>query len=241
MAKICPSCGFSVDDDTALFCNKCGFPFPQQRQRSSPYGVVSSPAAGPTPAEPRPPLPLRRHHTDRSGGINAFLSFDTLIIGRYLKLVYVVGAVLIILVSLAGITGGFAVKGEVPGNMSFTNTSAVVQHSGSSPLFWIGFLVAGSLLWRMVCEIFAVLLRTGESGSRGNGIPEEEEEAEEVYTEEVPAAPAQYVTCPKCGKTVTTDELRECEHCGIQGCTNCIRSMGLLKKTLTCRECFEGK
>ncbi len=238
MAKICPGCGFQVDDDHALFCNKCGLPFPQQRPARS--VVVKGPVASPPPRESRAARPARARPPRRGSGVNAFLSFDTLITGKYLKLIYIIGAVLIVLVSLVGITGGFAVKGEVPANMSFANTSAVVQHSGSSPLFWFGFLVLGSLLWRMFCELFASQSLHTESGVVSD---EEypEEEYEEEYTESGPEEPPRYVACPKCGKLVTADQLRECEHCGIQGCINCIRPMGLLKKTLTCRECFEAK
>ena len=92
--------------------------------------------------------------------------------------------------------------------MSFTNTSAVVQHSGSSPLFWFGFLIGGSLLWRMFCEVFASQTLHTESGVVSD---EEypEEEYEEEYAESGPEEPPRYVACPKCGKLVTPDQLRE--------------------------------
>ncbi len=237
MAKFCPSCGFRVDDDTALFCNKCGFPFPREEPRPSRSVVVKPMVSPPVPA-PRPKAP--RTPTEKRRGIGAFFSFDILIIGRYLRPIYIAGAVLIILFSLIGITGGFAIKGEVPANMSYTNTSAVVQHSGSSPLFWIGVLIAGSLLWRIFCEIMVVAVRHAGTGSGPvetmSEVGEEEEYPEAGYEE-----PAPQVECPRCRKIVTTDQLRECGHCGVQGCVNCIRPMGLLKKTLTCRECFEAK
>jgi hypothetical protein len=152
------------------------------------------------------------------------------------------GVVLIILVSVMGITGGFAIKGAVPDNMSYTNTTAVVQHPASSPLFWIGFLVIGNLLWRMFCELFMIQSRPSGPGS---GSDADDDDAD-GYENEYPAASGrtgqdQMVECPKCHKIVPVSELRECEHCGIQGCSNCIRMMGLLKKTMTCRECFEAK
>ena len=136
--KSVPGCGFQVDDDHALFCNKCGFPFPQQRPARS--VVVKGPVASTPSRESRAARPPRARPARRGSGVNAFLSFDSLITVNYLKLIYIIGAVLIILVSLVGITGGFAVKGEVPANMSFTNMSAVVQHSGS-------FRFSGSGSW----------------------------------------------------------------------------------------------
>lgn len=47
--------------------------------------------------------------------------------------------------------------------------------------------------------------------------------------------------CPRCGKIVPADELQSCEHCGVQGCSSCIRLIGLLKKKWTCKDCFERK
>ncbi|HSQ93761.1 MAG TPA: hypothetical protein VLL74_05665, partial [Methanoregula sp.] len=140
---------------------------------------------------------------------------------------------------------GFAKKGAIPGNMSFTNTTAAVQEPASSSLFWTGFLVIGSVLWRMFCELFVLLSRLqGSAGSSGETIPYEEADPYEEGYAAVPSAgdtQAQYVECPRCSKLVPVDQLRECEHCGVQGCSNCIRLMGLLKKTMTCRECFEAK
>jgi hypothetical protein len=175
-------------------------------------------------------------------GAGGFLDFGTLITADHLKLIYLIGAVLIILVSVMGITGSFAFKGAVPSNASFTNTTAVVQEPASSPLFWIGFLVFGNLFWRMFCELFAQRSRGGSGSDGADDTCDEPEEYDGSYA----MAPhrggqAQYVECPKCAKLVTVDQLRECEHCGVQGCINCIRPMGLLKKTQTCRECYEGK
>jgi hypothetical protein len=51
----------------------------------------------------------------------------------------------------------------------------------------------------------------------------------------------EYVECPHCAKVVPADQVRECEVCEVQGCSNCIRVMGLLKKKMTCRECFDSK
>jgi hypothetical protein len=179
----------------------------------------------------------------KTGG-GGFLSFGSLITENHLRLIYILGAAMIVFVALMGITGGFAKKGAIPENMSFANTTAAVQEPASSTLFWAGFLVIGSVLWRMFCELFAVL-------SRAHGAPQPDDEA--AYDEDMAeydsrdiAAPGgagsgQMVECPKCHKIVGVEDLRVCEHCGVQGCSNCIRMMGLLKKTMTCRECFEGE
>jgi hypothetical protein len=234
MAKFCPSCRYREADDNALFCNKCGFPFPQtQPQR---------PVAAAAPAPVRRPAPLaRRPPRRRKSGSSGFLSFESLITANHLRLIYLIGAALIVLFAIMGITGGFATKGAVPDNASYTNTTAVVQHPASSPLFWIGFLVLGNLLWRMFCELFAL-----QSRGSGSGSGEDYDDEPDGYESGYPAAHGgggqpQYVECPKCAKLVTVGELRECEHCGVQGCVNCIRPIGLVKKKLTCRECFEGK
>jgi hypothetical protein len=180
----------------------------------------------------------------RGGG---FLSFGTLITENHLKLIYILGAVLIVLVSVMGIAGMFSKpveKGAEKTNTSLIDTKAIAEYPAGSPLFWIGFLIIGSILWRMFCELFALLSRGHSALSHAD--EEAYEEEPEEYTEEHIAAPGgagsgQMVECPKCHRIVAVEDLRECEHCGVQGCSNCIRMMGLLKKTMTCRECFEAK
>lgn len=240
MAKTCPSCGYHEPDSQSLYCNKCGYPFPQNQPRRP--AVATAPVYRTAPAAVRQP---RRKNTGPAG----FLSFETLITRDHLRLIYILGAAVIILVSLVGITGGFAKPGPARANTSvanasFINTTALAQDPAGSSLFWIGFLVIGSVLWRMFCELFVVLSRVHEipayervAGPEDEPAEYEEEEAAGQYSE----GPTQYVECPKCSKIVPVEELRECEHCGVQGCSNCIRMMGLLKKTMTCRECFEAK
>jgi hypothetical protein len=175
--------------------------------------------------------------------MGGFFSFDMLIVKKYIWLIYIVGAAMIVLFSILGITGGYAKKGAVPANMSFTNTSAVVQSPESSPLFWILFLIVGSVLWRILCELGAVLSRLDEGGGGGDEpFPDEEAgEYEDEITSAEGAEEPEYVECPSCRHIVPVDHLRECEHCGVQGCSNCIRLTGLVKKKMTCRQCFEGK
>jgi hypothetical protein len=235
MAKNCPSCGYHEADNQALYCNKCGYPFPQnQPARPS---VATAPGTRPAPRAVKRPV-----HRKAGGG--GFLSFGTLITDDYLKLIYIFGAIVIVLASIMGIAGMLSKPAAGGANISITNTSAIAQDPAGSPLFWIGFLVAGSILWRMFCELFVVLSRVqGGSDHGGESAPDDDSSE---YAEEMPAAPGragqeQMVECPKCHKIVAVEDLRECEHCGVQGCVNCIRLMGLLKKTMTCRECFEAK
>lgn len=237
MSKTCPSCGYPEPDNQALYCNKCGYPFPRnQPQRPA----AAAPAALPVHRTAKRPV-----HRNPGGG--GFLSFGTLITENHLKLIYILGAVLIVLVSVMGIAGMFSKpveKGAEKTNSSLIDTKAIAEYPAGSPLFWIGFLVIGSILWRMFCELFALLSREYSTPHHPDEVAYEEEPEE--YAEEHIAAPGgagsgQMVECPKCHKIVAIEDLRECEHCGVQGCSNCIRMMGLLKKTMTCRECFEAK
>jgi hypothetical protein len=234
MVKICPSCGYQEADNQALYCNKCGRPFPQEPRKV----VVTAQASHPAPRAIKRP---GQKKIDPA----AFLSFDLLITGEYLRLIYILGAVAIILVSFMGIAGLFAEPAAAGANLSITNTTALARDPAGSPLVWIGFLVFASVLWRMFCELFAMLSRTPDVRGHGGEIaPDyETEPAVEAEWAAVPGndVTTQYTECPKCRKIVPVNELRECEHCGVQGCSTCIRSMGLLKKTLTCRECFEAK
>ncbi|MHB8053437.1 MAG: DUF4282 domain-containing protein [Methanoregula sp.] len=235
MAKTCPSCGYHETDNQALYCNKCGYPFPQSPPRTP--AVVTAPDSRPAPRTAKRPV-----HKKAGGG--GFLSFGTLITENHLKLIYILGAAVIVLISLMGIAGMFSKPVAEGANMSVTNTTAIAENPAGSPLFWIGFLIVGSMLWRMFCELFVVLPRVHS----GHGLEEEAEYSGETgeYGEEETAGAGwegtgQMVECPKCHKIVPVEDLRECEHCGVQGCSNCIRLMGLLKKTMTCRECFEGE
>jgi len=235
MSKTCPSCGYREPDMQAQYCNKCGYPFPR-----NPPG---RPAAATAPAgRPAPRTAKRPVHRKAGGG--GFLSFGTLITENHLKLIYILGAVMIVLVSLMGIAGMYTKKATEGANVSITDMTAIGDKPTGAPLFWIGFLVAGSILWRMFCELF-VLLSRGHDDPGHENEPENEYETVDYGGEEL-AMPAgggsgQMVECPRCHKIVPVGDLRVCEHCGVQGCSNCIRQMGLLKKTLTCRECFEAK
>jgi hypothetical protein len=235
MAKTCPSCGYHETDNQALYCNKCGYPFPQNPPKKP--AVATAPASRPAPdASGRP--------VRKKAGKGGFLSFGSLITENHLKLIYILGTVMIVLVSVMGIAGMFAKNATEGVNESFINTAAIAEYPAGSPLFWIGFLVIASVLWRMFCELFAMLSRVHDPLHHEGGDVSSDDAAE--YGDADVAAygggdGGQMVECPKCHKIVAAEDLRECEHCGVQGCVNCIRMMGLLKKTMTCRECFEGQ
>lgn len=219
----------------ALYCNKCGYPFPQN-QPKRPLAAI--------PAGRQASRAGNRSEYKKSGW-GDFFSFKTLITENYLTLIYILGAGMIVLGSLMGLAGMFGKNTAGNANTSITNTTAIATNPAGSPLFWIGFLIVGSVLWRMFCELFAIWSR-----GYGDHHPVDGDTPEYGY-EESPgmttaaaldmAESGQMVECPKCHKIVAVEDVRECEHCGVPGCSNCIRMMGLLKKTMTCRECFEAK
>lgn len=249
MVKICTSCGTRTADDEALFCNKCGCPFPKIQPKRSAVPQQREPTVPVVPRNPpggmvrqvRPPV--RRPGPQRTGRSDP-LPFKKFFARDHIRLIYLVGAVAVILVSLLGISTVLSKTGAVTPVESFTNTTALVESPSASPLFWIGFLIFGSLIWRIFCEMAAVICRTPDTiggGGESGPVDEEpdyfEEEAGGYRAEET----GEFVECPHCSKIVTADQVRECEICGVQGCSNCIRMMGLLKKKMTCKECFEKK
>jgi hypothetical protein len=242
MIRICPSCGYRTADDQSLFCNKCGYPFPKEEPKPAPVMTRTAPARAPAPpaypsgGEPRPARPSGkqpRQQSIRGGRVPPFKRF---IARNHIRQIYWLGAITIILVFLLEISAGFSTPETDVANMSFTNTTALVANPPASPLFWIGFLIAGSLVWRVFCELVAAVFRIYDTLSEGGAALPEGGAA--GYGEEWAEG---MVECPRCGKVVPADQVRECEHCGVQGCSTCIRMMGLLKKTMTCKNCFENK
>lgn len=249
MVKMCSSCGTRAADDQSLFCNKCGYPFPQTQPKRSAVAQQREPQVSAVPRNASGGMSRQAQSSKRKPGLkktcrNGSLPFKTLITRDYLRLIYIAGAIAIILVSLLGISAGFSKTGTEAANVSFINTTALAENPSASPLFWIGFLIFGNLIWRIFCELAAVVFLMydtisgrGETGP-DDEIPEYGEEGTAGYGEE---ENGEFVECPHCSKLVPSDQLRECEDCGVQGCRNCIRMMGLLKKTMTCKDCFEKK
>jgi len=192
---------------------------------------VSAHRTTPPPRAPAAQPPER----EKTGG-SCPLPFKKFLIGNRLKIIYILGAVAIIGISLLGITAGFQATGTDSAVKSFSNTTALAVTPTVSPLFWIAFLIFGSLVWRMFCEIAAIVYRMYEPATRGGDTHSYDEK-----TPEDVAGSKEMYECPHCGKEVSASQLRECEHCGVQGCIHCIRMMGLVRKTLTCKDCFEKK
>jgi len=240
MVKICPSCGTKAVDDQSLFCNKCGYPFPRDPPKNT--GTVTQagshprgPPVFPPSAERSPARAAERRGPQKRtgrGGEPPFRRF----IARNIRLIYWAGAIVIILVSLLGINAAFSTAGTDTLNQSFTNTTALVQTPAVSPLFWVVVLIFGSLVWRVFCELAAAVIRIYDSLGEGGDL-----RAGDYAPEAGNDWAKGMVECPRCGRAVPADQLRECAHCGVQGCSNCVRMMGLVRKTLTCKDCFENK
>ncbi len=249
MVKICSSCKTRTADDQSLFCNKCGCPFPQPQPKRSAVPQQREPEAAAVPRNasigmPRQERTAGRRPAQQNTGRSGALPFKKLITRDYLRLIYILGAIVIILVSLLGISAGFSKTGTGAANASFVNTTALVENPSASPLFWIGFLIFGSVIWRIFCELAAVIFLMYDMVDSGGKTDPDNDTLEygEVGAAEYEAGEdREYVECPHCSKIVPADQVRECEVCGVQGCSNCIRVMGLLKKKMMCRECFEGK
>ena len=45
--------------------------------------------------------------------------------------------------------------------------------------------------------------------------------------------------CPICHNIVGKNHLHACDSCGVTGCEKCVKTVGILKKTKSCRACFE--
>ncbi|RPI38654.1 MAG: DUF4282 domain-containing protein, partial [Methanoregulaceae archaeon] len=193
MATTCPGCGFFETDDQSLFCNKCGYPFPRKQPNQTVALTTGSRQAPRTALRP----------VQKKAGVAGFFSFDTLITENSLKLIYIIGAVGIILVSLVGIAGMFSKPAEEEDektNTSFVDLPAIAEYPAGSALFWIGFLVAGSILWRMYCELFVMLSRIRSGHSHEEEATEYTSEPMEYGEEEAAGSgwegSGQMVECP---------------------------------------------
>lgn len=81
--------------------------------------------------------------------MRGYLSFRTMLSGSLVSIVYVLGAVVITVLSVAMIAG---VYHEVPYYMPW-----YVSRDKAVPLIGIGLLVFGNIAWRLLCEGWAVL------------------------------------------------------------------------------------
>jgi hypothetical protein len=167
----------------------------------------------------------------------------TLLVTKRIRLVYWLGVIAIILIIVAGITTTktTASTGAVADPSADAATKAATDLLAGIPLFWIGSFLFAVLLWRAVCEICALQAAHYNSLAAAGSV----RSLAQVSLREDDALPNseadEFTECPRCGKVVPQSELRSCSHCGVQGCSSCIRMMGLLKKTLTCRDCYQSK
>lgn len=266
MARICPNCGRPAIDDQSQFCNKCGSPFPEDQPKKVVVRTTPRLADAPPPppvmeplvAEPRSlSVPQTRSYADppryrvpakppgqKMPARSSPLPFKKLIGCDFIKPVYWLGVIAILILVFSGITA------DLPKTDAATETPTDTEAGTASgdilsgiPLFWIGIFIFGNLLWRVLCEMSAVLFALHDSGVSVDNPGAQGPDP--LHEDEMPAygnaGTGEMVECPRCGKIVPADELRSCEHCGIQGCSGCIRLMGLLKKKWTCKDCFEKK
>jgi hypothetical protein len=177
-------------------------------------------------------------------GRGGFFNFGTLITKKFIRLIYIAGMIAIILISLIGIISAFSqpsVSNVAEG--SAVNTTASSNDSTTSLISWVIFLVIGNVFWRILCEMAFVLFAMNDSL---NAIKDSLAGNQDTLLHDgTPAYDGgqtdEFVDCPRCGKVIAAGELRTCEHCGVQGCSSCIRLMGLVRKTLTCKDCYQRK
>jgi hypothetical protein len=251
MARTCPNCGRQAIDDQSQFCNKCGAPFPQDQPkkvivRTEPRLVTTPPpppvAEPPAPKRPRVRVPAKKPVPEQKSK-GGFLRFESFITRDFIRFIYLAGVIAIILISLLGITSGFS-KSSSSSVESVTvgNATSNGQDSTTSLIIWAGFLIFGNLFWRVLCEMLVVLFVMNDSLLVIKKSLEQDQDT--LFEDEIPdddGMGGDFVECPRCGKIVAQSELRTCSHCGVQGCSNCIRMMGLVRKTLTCRDCYQKK
>ncbi|MDD1686136.1 DUF4282 domain-containing protein [Methanoregula sp.] len=246
MTKICPSCGTAAVDDQAKFCNKCGYPFPKQRpdnrtivSRAEGRIYEAEASADEAPAGVSRPVRSPQPAPQKTGAMSR-LPFKRCIGRNFIRPVYILGVIGILLIAVLGIMTDFSTSGTSTDKVTGL-VSTSIKDVTTLPLFWICFLIFGNLFWRVICETCAVQFAIYDSLTPVNS--SRSRESGDVSGDGGTPAPGEqeYYECPRCGKVVPADQLRECGHCGVQGCSNCIRVTGLVKKTALCKDCFEGK
>jgi hypothetical protein len=172
------------------------------------------------------------------------LPFKRLIGRDSIKPIYWLGVIAILLIVFTGITADLAQKDtSAKTSTDAEEKTASVDLLSEIPVFWIMVLILGNLSWRMICEMCAVQFAlysalTTPPNARNPGM---ETLSEDDSSESWDGGGGVSVQCPHCGKVVPASEQRTCDHCGLEGCSSCIRLMGLVRKKWTCRDCFEKK
>jgi hypothetical protein len=256
MARTCPNCGRQAIDDQSQFCNKCGSPFPQDQPkkvivRTEPRLAAAPLAPPPPPPVAGPPAPTRprvmppaKKPVPEQKPKGGFLRFESFITRDFIRFIYLAGVIAIILISLLGIMSGFSKPASSSAEGSTAvNATSTGQDSTTTLIIWAGFLIFGNLFWRVLCEMLVVLFVMNDSLLAIKNTLSRDQDS--LFEDEIPddydGGGGEFTQCPRCGKTVAQSELRTCSHCGVQGCSTCIRMMGLVRKTLTCRDCYRKK
>ena len=196
-----------------------------------------SPAAGPS----RVRVPARKHPARRQPVREKPQPFAKMITKDYAKIVYWLGVIAILLIVIAGLTSGQSKTTKSSDSSTDDASDSAAKSSGdllaTIPLYWIGVFLFANLAWRVLCETSVSVLARSDPAADSPDI-----NADDAVPEYGGGGlMGDSVECPRCGKIVAHDELRTCETCGTEGCTSCIRLMGLIKKKWTCRDCFEKK
>jgi hypothetical protein len=174
----------------------------------------------------------------------AALPFKRFITRDFLRPLYWIGVIAILLIVFSGISSDGA------GNDTTAETATETDGAASSgdllsgiPFFWIGVMVIANLFWRVLCETSAMVFFLAAAPAMTVNAPGRDENwlSEEEIPGSVSGTADEMVACSRCGKIVPAEELETCEGCGIQGCSSCVRKMGLLKSKWTCRDCYNTK
>jgi hypothetical protein len=240
MVARCPNCGNAALEDQSVFCNKCGARLPeevpQEKVVINQEKVVISPVVRPAviPAVPvrmpERPAGIGSKILDRMGPrMQQYFSFGTFYTPRYMPAIYAIGFAGITLVALLAIFSP--------------------QADGTSFVYWTVVLVVGNIAWRLACEAAVALFKVHDAMVSSGAIHEEPAAVTREYGSETGAweegsAAGRTITsvrCPHCGATVQSDQIRQCDHCGITGCERCIKQTGFIRKSNSCRECFETR
>ena len=88
---------------------------------------------------------------------NKFITFEELITPQAITIVYIIGAILITLVSLALMAGGIVMPQY--GGYSSSNPFS----GGVLILIGLIYLIFGNLFWRMLCEFLIVIFKINDT------------------------------------------------------------------------------
>jgi len=267
MARICPNCGRPAIDEQSQFCNKCGTPFPDDQPKKvvvrtmprmaetpqappeppvPPVQTYAEPPAAPAaaPLRPKARAPAKKAPARAMNPESPALPFKKLIARDFIRPMYWLGVLCILVVVFSAISADLAKTGTGTGSGTEPESDASSGDFLSAiPFFWIGVMVFANLFWRVLCETSAVVFAQNAVPAAANDVRGGEQEwlSDEEILGYSGGATDEMVSCPRCGKIVPAEDLETCDECGIPGCRSCVRKMGLLKSKWTCKDCFTKK